>query len=66
MMKSWFQSKTIWGGLIAVIVPLLTLAGFEITPEDQAAFGDAVTAIVTAAGGILAIYGRVVASKEIK
>jgi hypothetical protein len=63
--KSIFASKTVWGGLIAVAAALLGLFGYTITPADQVAVVEAVAAIGSAVGGVLAIYGRIVATKRI-
>ncbi len=29
-MKPWYQSKTVWGALIAIAAPLLGRAGLEV------------------------------------
>lgn len=31
-MKSWYQSKTVWGALIAVLAPLLHVVGLNCRP----------------------------------
>lgn len=64
--KSWWQSKTVWGGAVALIAGAAGLLGFNIGPEDQAALIDSLYAIASAVGGLLAIVGRVKASKRIK
>lgn len=63
--KSLFASKTVWGGILALIAALAGLFGYTITPADQAALMETATAIVGAIGGVLAIYGRIVATKRI-
>jgi hypothetical protein len=63
--KSWWQSRTVWGAVLAILAPLLAKYGYAIDPALQA---DLVTAILTvfgAAGGVLAIIGRVKATKTI-
>lgn len=65
MEKKWYQSKAVWGGLIAVLAAVGGAFGFDIGAEDQAGLVDAVLGFVGAAGGVLAIYGRVKAEKEI-
>lgn len=55
--KSFLESKTIWGALIALIPTLTTVLGFDM--------GVTVNDVVTIAGLVFVIYGRVVASKKI-
>lgn len=64
--KSWAQSKTIWGALIAAAPTLLVSLGpaFGLTiPEDAAT--QIVQTAVTVGGAIFAIYGRLAATKQI-
>ncbi|MDA0338132.1 MAG: hypothetical protein O2782_23420 [bacterium] len=63
--KAWYQSRTVWGGLIAVLAAVAGAFGFSIGGEDQAALVEAVAAVAGAAGGIVAIWGRVKATKSI-
>lgn len=58
-MKPLWQSLTVRGGALAIIGALLSLFGVEIAPEDLQALADAGFAIVTAIGGIMAIWGKV-------
>jgi hypothetical protein len=61
LVKNWYQSKTIWGGLIAVAASALQLAGLEIGAADQAELADIAVTLTGAAGGLLALYGRIAA-----
>lgn len=66
--KGFFASKTIWGAFLSIasIMPsLAAVVGYQITPEDSAGTVTALQAIGVAAGNLIAIYGRVVASKRI-
>lgn len=63
--KKWYQSKTIWGSLVAVFAVVAGYLGFDVGAEDQQIIVDAVFAIVGGAGGLLAVYGRVKAEKNI-
>jgi hypothetical protein len=66
--KAWYESTGIIGGIVAVIVPLATLgaklAGWEVSIDE--AGGGIVPALVTIIGGIVAIRGRVKATKVIR
>ena len=63
--KSWLTSKTIWGALVALAGAVLPALGYTIGAEDQAAFLDNIDSLIVGVGAILAIIGRVTASKKI-
>jgi hypothetical protein len=63
--KSLFASKTVWGGLIVVVAAVASMVGYTISAEDQVALTDFVNQGITLVGGLLAIWGRVTASKKI-
>ena len=63
--KSFFASKTIWGGLIALVASAAAIWGYAITPADQAQIVELITGIGGIIGSVLAIYGRIVATKKI-
>lgn len=59
--KNWFQSKTIWGIVIALLPVLSNLAGFDIGES----IGDTYTEVISIVGSVLAIYGRWKANGQI-
>ena len=66
--KSWYASKTVWGGLIAIL-PSLGIVGFNIDIDTGDFSGNIYTLwpqLVSIGGGLLAIYGRAVAAVKIK
>jgi hypothetical protein len=63
--KPWYSSATIWGGALALGSSLAGIAGYQVSPSDQAATVAHVTTLASALGGLLAIWGRVRASKAI-
>ena len=63
--KSWWASRTVWGGLIALIAGVLGVFGYTLLPSDQAALIDGGSALAASLGGIIAIWGRVKASKRL-
>lgn len=63
--KPWLQSKTIIGAGVSVAASILHMTGLSISDADIAATVDAIVTIAGAIGGLLAIYGRVVASKPL-
>lgn len=66
MSKKWYQSKAVWGGLIAVLAAVAGYFGYDVGVEDQQALVDGLIAIVGGAGGVLAVYGRVKADSSIE
>ncbi|MGQ2970569.1 MAG: hypothetical protein ACT6RF_17625 [Allorhizobium sp.] len=64
-LKPWYQSKTVWGALIAIAAPLLGQAGLQVGGAVQAEIADALTTLVGTVGGLLALYGRLTATKGV-
>lgn len=70
--KSWTGSAGVWGGVVAVAASGLNLLGYTVSLADQAALANSLsqmvtlgTSIVGIVGGLVAIYGRVKATKTI-
>lgn len=63
--KTWYQSKTVWGGLIAIFAALMQARGHNIPIQEQVGLVDALTTSAGAIGGLLAIYGRLTATQPI-
>ncbi len=70
--KPFYASATIWGAGVAVVAGAAGVFGYTITPADQAAIADSigqvvtlVSSVVAAVGGLVAVWGRVKASKTI-
>ena len=63
--KYWYQSKTVWGALIAILASVLHAGGFELGSDVQNELADGVVALVGAIGGLLALYGRLSAEKRL-
>ena len=63
--KTWWQSKTVWGGLIALLAGIAGIFGYTLHPEDQNLIVEAGTSVVALVGGVIAVWGRVKASKTV-
>lgn len=63
--KGMLASKTVWGGLVALLAGVLGLFGYTVGAEDQATLVELAAGIASAVGGLVAIVGRVVATKKI-
>jgi hypothetical protein len=64
--KALTASKTFWGAVVALVGAALQLAHYTLSPVDAAQAVDLLTGMAGAAGGLTAIYGRVVATKQIR
>ena len=64
--KSFLASKTIWGAVIAILPQLLALFGLQISAADAQGIAGHADTIVSAVGGLLAIYGRVTAKTALR
>ncbi len=60
--KSWYESKTIWGALIAVAASVTGAMGLSIDVGAQSDLADALVQLVGAIGAMVAIYGRLSAT----
>jgi len=63
--EPWYASKGVWGGLIAVVAGIAGVFGYTLDVPLQTEMISIITAVVASAGGILAIIGRIRASKKI-
>ena len=63
--KPWYQSKTIWGALIAMAAPLARHVGLDLPLADQAELADLMTVLAGTFGALLALYGRLTATKGV-
>ncbi len=64
-LKPWYASKTIWGSLIAVAAAIASALGFDIDPDSQKDLANVALQIVTVAGSIFAVFGRLSATSQI-
>ena len=64
--KPWYQSKAVWGGLLAVGAGAATIFGYQVTPADQAQLSDLIVGLVELIGGFAAVVGRLKATKLIR
>lgn len=63
--KNIFTSKTIIGILTMIAVPILAMFGFNLDAELGESLNELIANAVTMGGAMLAVYGRVVATKKI-
>ncbi|OBZ96028.1 hypothetical protein ADU59_06510 [Pararhizobium polonicum] len=65
-LKNWYLSKTVWGGVVAILASCANLLGLDITHEEQSGLVDGLTALAAAAGGLVAIWGRISARARLR
>lgn len=65
-LKAWYMSRTVWGGVVAILASGANVLGLDITNEDQGGLADGLTALAAAAGGLLAIWGRISARTRLR
>lgn len=63
--KAWYLSRGVWGSVVVILAMLLKSFGHEISPDLQGAMVDNAIAVVTVIGGVIALVGRVKATKTI-
>ena len=65
-MKAWYQSKTIWGALTAVLAPLLQVVGLNLPGGFENELVEGLVTVAGGVGGLVALYGRLAATSAIK
>ncbi len=64
--KKWWQSKAVWGGLVAIGAAVAGAFGVVVDQGTQDQVIQLITVIAGAVGGLLSVYGRLKAEKMIK
>ena len=64
--KPWYTSTAVWGGIIAALSGVGAAYGLTLSTEDAAELANALAAVGAGIGGILAVVGRVKATRQIK
>jgi uncharacterized membrane protein len=64
--KKWYESRGVIGGVIVLAATVGGFFGYTVSAEEQNLLVELILALVTAAGGIVGICGRVRANKQIK
>ena len=64
--KKWYMSKSVWGGMIAVAAAVAGAFGFTIGADEQSILAESAVAVAGIVGAVVAVVGRVKASKKIE
>ena len=65
-MKAWYQSKTVWGALVAVMAPLLQVVGLNLPRGFEGELVEGLMTVAGGVGGVIALYGRLSATRVIR
>ncbi|MGB6119740.1 MAG: hypothetical protein WBF87_16110 [Mesorhizobium sp.] len=63
--KPWYLSRTIWASVVAVAAGAAGLTGFPTAALDHGALVDTILQFIGAGAGLIAIFGRLSASRKI-
>ncbi len=63
--KKWWESTAIWGAVVALLGGLAGIFGYSLGPDDQEVLTSILASVAGTVGSIIAIWGRVKASKTI-
>ncbi len=64
--KAWYQSKTIIASLVTILAALVGLFGYTVDLDTQNQIVEVVVTVVAGISGVITIYGRIRATKQIK
>ena len=63
--KPWYASAGVWGALVTLVSSVLALLKVEVDPQVLGHVREGVLALATLAGGAVALWGRVRATRRI-
>jgi uncharacterized membrane protein HdeD (DUF308 family) len=63
--KPWYQSRGVIGGLVAAAAGIAAAFNFDISADTQTMIVEAVIGVGATIGGIVAVIGRIKASKKV-
>jgi hypothetical protein len=63
--KPWYLSRTIWASLVTVGLAVAGMAGLPVAEVDGGELAEAVVQALTAVLGVVAIVGRLNATRRI-
>ncbi|TWD46989.1 hypothetical protein FB480_11158 [Agrobacterium vitis] len=64
--KAWYESKAVWGAVIAILASILHMGGYELGIMEQGQLVDGLVGLAGSLGALVALYGRIVASHALR
>ena len=64
--KPWYNSKTIWGSIIAIVSVIASVFGVDISTSIQSQLVESALQLVALTGSLIAIFGRLTARDVIE
>lgn len=65
-LKSPMKSRGVWGGIVSMGAAVgLATGWYTLTAEDQMALPILMSAVASGVGGVLAVFGRIRATRQI-
>ncbi len=63
--KPWYLSRTVWAGLVALLLSAAGAFGVATQAVDQSALTEVLMQLASAAAGVVAVIGRLRATSRI-
>lgn len=63
--KPWWQSKTVWAAIIAMLAGALSLTGLDLDATLQDELASLITSAMEIGAGALALVGRIQAQSQL-
>jgi len=63
--KNWWQSKTMWAGIVTLVIGVLGSTGLSDMEGQQDVIVEKIMEILTAIGSLIVLYGRATAQSAI-
>lgn len=63
--KAWYLSRTVWASLVTILLSMAGLVGVGIDAINPEGLTDALLQVATAVAGIIAVAGRLAATRKI-
>jgi len=64
--KPWWQSKAVWGGILAAVAGIIaTVSDKPLPPDEVETLANSIPEVLAIIGGIIAVVGRIRAQRKI-
>jgi hypothetical protein len=63
--KAWYLSRTVWASIVTIATTVGGIFGLPIAGLDNSAVTDTILQIAAAVSGVIALWGRIVATSRI-